>query len=457
MEFCTECGKENTDPNNQFCIYCGTKIEETDADNESITSMLTEDPLTLAEDLPNSETKSNIPVFETNFQNTLFCEQCGAPRTQDDVFCVNCGMRYDTGENPENPPKEKKRKKGRTAALIIILFLLAGTASLGIFALLNGVDSLPVIGQFFSQDDEEKIADESTEESAAVQETTQTTIPEETSSETTDMTEPLETTAPQSSSNAPSITATSELPEHPAAHIVDGDNNTAWASEVDTNGVWGEITIPYGADITVYGIYLKNGWWKSQYDLVQNSRAANLLIKFDDGSVISTAVTDSMLSNFTELTATDGELIVFTEPRVTSTLTITVNGAYPGANTAVFITDISVVLTPEETIPEPTVTVNPNTNMDALETLILDGASRYYTRTDITSLSEDEMRVVRNGLYALSGRIFKSPDLRDFFTSKDWYTPLYTTDRATKPHFNKYQDANLDLVVKIEKEYGYRD
>lgn len=44
---------------------------------------------------------------------------------------------------------------------------------------------------------------------------------------------------------------------------------------------------------------------------------------------------------------------------------------------------------------------------------------------DISGLSSADKRILRNAIYARHGYIFKSADLRDYFSRYAWYTPRY--------------------------------
>lgn len=467
--FCTACGKKNEDEANRFCIYCGAEFEEIVSDSETMLGIeFTEKSGVEKWEEKDNEIYVDTPGSATEILNNEFCTNCGAPIHQENIFCVQCGVRYgsenssftefvssypivhekDTqNEFADEPKKPKKRSK---SAMMILIFVLIGIVGAGILVwIFVSPESIPIIGQFFEQKEEE---DEKTNFS---EDTSEDESDEKKERDVTEKTEVMTTVIDMGAITS----STGDSPELPdlVEGMIDGDNNTAWASDLNEDGTWGTATIPYGSDITIYGIYLKNGCWESQYDLVQNSRAKELLIEFDDGSVEAIIASDSMLSNFAEMINSEGELLLFAEEHTTSKLKITINDVYPGANNAVYITDISVVLTPDAASPTTPAGSIPQTRLDEIEELILAGAQRYYTNAEISGLSEDEFRLVRNGLYALSGRIFKSPDLRDYFTAKDWYSPLYSTDEETKQRFNQYQDSNLELVVKLEKEKGYRD
>ena len=56
----------------------------------------------------------------------------------------------------------------------------------------------------------------------------------------------------------------------------------------------------------------------------------------------------------------------------------------------------------------------------------------------------------RNAIYAKSGWIFSSANLRNYFNSFNWYHPSVTSDEFTEDMLNSYQIANRDLIVNHE-------
>ena len=64
--------------------------------------------------------------------------------------------------------------------------------------------------------------------------------------------------------------------------------------------------------------------------------------------------------------------------------------------------------------------------------------------------------LVRNEIYARHGRRFDDEYLRDYFNSKEWYTPTIDPDEFEESLLNSYEIANRDLIVEYERERGYR-
>jgi len=291
VRFCATCGKENNDSNTKICIFCGAKIED---------------------DSPQTGTQ---PKREMSITRDL---------------------------------KPQKKHVGIIVLIILLSFFLV-IGSGFIFTLIKGKDMISDNEQFLPSYDKtekevvtinksgEQALDESSElETAKTHEiVTETNISEETTFESTT----------KSSSNFAQIIASSELPGYPAEKIVDGKNDTAWGSEID-DYMMSSVSIPFGSIITIYGISLKNGNWNSQYDLIRNSRVKELVVEFDDGSNEVLTVSDSMLLDFSNMVASDGEQLVFKKPHATSTMKLTISNVHLGAESVVFITGVTVNLQP---------------------------------------------------------------------------------------------------------------
>jgi len=76
------------------------------------------------------------------------------------------------------------------------------------------------------------------------------------------------------------------------------------------------------------------------------------------------------------------------------------------------------------------------------------------TASDVEGWSPQDMRNLRNAVYARHGRIFETPELRDYFNSRPWYKPRKDhKDSDLTP--NDY--ANLALIQRAESAAGDRE
>ena len=89
-------------------------------------------------------------------------------------------------------------------------------------------------------------------------------------------------------------------------------------------------------------------------------------------------------------------------------------------------------------------------NYSSNDYIIPDSDSRYLTDGEVSSLSQREIQYAINEIYARHGATFDDQDVKNYFYSKDWYSPSQSKDDAKK-EFNKYEKANIDLLSKYRK------
>ena len=80
-------------------------------------------------------------------------------------------------------------------------------------------------------------------------------------------------------------------------------------------------------------------------------------------------------------------------------------------------------------------------------------SSRYIDESELYNYSAGQLRLIRNEIFALHGRIFRSQDLRDYFSQKSWYVPTYDPDDFDANMFdylNDYEAANLKVILNYE-------
>ena len=73
-------------------------------------------------------------------------------------------------------------------------------------------------------------------------------------------------------------------------------------------------------------------------------------------------------------------------------------------------------------------------------------------RQDLLQFTLEEIEYLRNGLYALSGKIFKTKDYAQYFSAQSWYEGTSTSDAQVSKKFNDFQNGNLEIIVAYEKE-----
>ena len=114
--------------------------------------------------------------------------------------------------------------------------------------------------------------------------------------------------------------------------------------------------------------------------------------------------------------------------------------------------------TPEPT-KKPTPTPTPKPTKEPVPEksggyIISDSNSRYLTNADLSALSEWEIRIARNEIFARHGRIFNSKDLAEYFDGKSWYTPSIPADQFKDSYLNKIERENLEIIMNYERTHG---
>lgn len=70
-------------------------------------------------------------------------------------------------------------------------------------------------------------------------------------------------------------------------------------------------------------------------------------------------------------------------------------------------------------------------------------------------MTDMELYLARNKIFARHGREFKDQDLRDYFGSMSWYFPKYSGDKFNSMDLlNDYEKKNADAMFLIEKKRG---
>ncbi len=121
------------------------------------------------------------------------------------------------------------------------------------------------------------------------------------------------------------IGGTSSLTEgsvtHSSDRILDGDHDTAWSEGVAGNGYGEGITLNFADTFQISGLYIRAGYHKSTNTYYNNGRPSQLTFTFSDGSSETHRLADVM----------ESQLINFNQPRITSSLKITIDDVYPGS------------------------------------------------------------------------------------------------------------------------------
>lgn len=82
--------------------------------------------------------------------------------------------------------------------------------------------------------------------------------------------------------------------------------------------------------------------------------------------------------------------------------------------------------------------------------------SSYISYSDLYNLSQTEVSLARNEIYARHGRKFNTDFIREYFESKTWYEPYIDPDDFSESVFNEYEKENIKTIVNYEKDKGWK-
>lgn len=101
---------------------------------------------------------------------------------------------------------------------------------------------------------------------------------------------------------------------------------------------------------------------------------------------------------------------------------------------------------------------NDEDNFSSTDYILLNSDSRYIDKSELSSLSQWQLRLARNEIYARYGYTFEDEELQKYFLNKSWYEEDSSINKDTwsDDSLNEYEKANRDLIVSYEEEMGYR-
>ncbi len=80
----------------------------------------------------------------------------------------------------------------------------------------------------------------------------------------------------------------------------------------------------------------------------------------------------------------------------------------------------------------------------------------YVTDTLLDGLTQEEVRILLNALYAHYGYTFTTEQYAQFFSSKPWYSSRGTSMSDCESRFNDYERKNKETITAYETRKGWR-
>jgi hypothetical protein len=258
-----------------------------------------------------------------NMNKGWICQNCGRENRAESRFCSACGTENKFAAagvqavNVAEIPK-KKRKWPIVLALLLVLALAAGAA----FFLLRGKDKAA------EPSTETEVAEESTEAenpNAAVPENTEAGADNSNAVNPNAADPSDENKGPENtkavSAKASSVRAQIDNFTYEADKAIDNKRDTAWVEGVSGPGEGESISLTFDNLYPIEGIYIENGYQKSAETYNGNYRVKDVILRFGDGSEESCTLQDYK---------DGGQIIVLSEPKDTSRVTVEIASAYAG-------------------------------------------------------------------------------------------------------------------------------
>ena len=89
-----------------------------------------------------------------------------------------------------------------------------------------------------------------------------------------------------------------------------------------------------------------------------------------------------------------------------------------------------------------------DTNDFKLDGDYVEASTRILDTNDLAKYSSEELRLMRNEIFARYDYIFKSQDLREYFGPKDWYMP---NNKNIDSYLTEIEKKNIELILKLEQ------
>lgn len=95
-------------------------------------------------------------------------------------------------------------------------------------------------------------------------------------------------------------------------------------------------------------------------------------------------------------------------------------------------------------------------HIDSADYILPNSDKVYYSSSDFGGLSDWELYVARNEIFARHGRAFRNADLARYFSRKSWYVPRYSSEEfdSMPSPLNDYEKKNADALLAYEKSIG---
>jgi len=248
----------------------------------------------------------------------LSCKNCGAQMSGVDLVCKNCGT-----------PWGKKHKSRKGLYFSIFVIIIAGIVSCIFYIPETKNAVLSLINKINITNEEVPPVQENNLSGLEDETPTTNTTPDKIE-EQPPVSEPADDVPPVVTPPSPPVftwvSASSFLKDYPTSFTTDGKFETAWLEGVKGNGIGEWIMYSAESDQTLSSITLYNGYLKNDKVYINNGKIKKLSLEFSDGEIIT-----KDLEKLNYSSAKKGYTINLDNPKVTTSIKLTILDAYQGA------------------------------------------------------------------------------------------------------------------------------
>lgn len=97
---------------------------------------------------------------------------------------------------------------------------------------------------------------------------------------------------------------------------------------------------------------------------------------------------------------------------------------------------------------------NSNNTAGSTSSIYPQASDKLLTSDDVSNLDAWELKIMRNEIYARHGYIFKTPEMKDYFSSQRWYSPRYEN---VDDQLTDVEKKNIALIKRYESRLGNND
>ena len=100
--------------------------------------------------------------------------------------------------------------------------------------------------------------------------------------------------------------------------------------------------------------------------------------------------------------------------------------------------------------------INSTASGSSADYILANSDKRIVSREELMKLTQEQVRMACNELYARHGRKFLDANIQAYFNSKSWYIGTIEPEAFDEAVFNEYEQKNKDTIVMYETEMHYR-